>query len=132
MLRSCSYCGRIHDSKVICEAKRKALAARQRKGGRAEDQYHRSYTWTQLSKSIRERDHYLCQACLHNLDGQGSRLTSSQLEVHHIVPIAEAWDLRSDRSNLITLCKEHHEQAEQGTIDAQKLHEIAEQNEGMG
>lgn len=129
MLKSCPYCGRIHDSRMICAAKHAAIAGRQHKRGTQEDKVHSSYRWTQLSRSIRDRDHYMCQACLHSLDGKGSRITSDGLEVHHIIPIDEAWDLRSDRENLITLCRYHHEQAECGKISRKSLKEIAKQNE---
>lgn len=74
---------------------------------------------------IRDRDHYLCQACLNNVDGRGIRYTTSDLEVHHIVPLSEDYERRLDEDNLITLCREHHEQAEEGLLSRAALHELA-------
>lgn len=53
------------------------------------------------------------------------KITTEHLEVHHIVPIADAWDDRLNDDNLITLCREHHEMAEQGKIDKGVLRLIA-------
>lgn len=119
MLKSCRYCGRIHDSKYDCGKK-----PIYRKHGSKPDQYHSSYQWTMLSKRIKQRDHYLCQACLHGLDGEGIRYTTDNLEVHHIIPISEEWELRRDHDNLITLCRMHHEMAEAGHLPRSKLQEI--------
>lgn len=77
---------------------------------------------------IKDRDHYLCQACLHNLDGHGVRYTTDQLEVHHIEPLIDDYDRRLDDDNLITLCRAHHEQAEQGDgggLSRSVLHQLA-------
>ncbi len=42
--------------------------------------------------------------------------------------IADAWDDRLNDDNLITLCREHHEMAEQGKIDKAMLRLIARKN----
>ena len=52
------------------------------------------------------------------------RLTYCGLSVHHIEPLEEAWDLRLDENNLITLCSHHHEQAEAGKLPRAMLHEL--------
>jgi len=44
--------------------------------------------------------------------------------VHHIEPIANAWDKRLEDDNLISLCRYHHELAEKGTIPAKELKSI--------
>ena len=44
------------------------------------------------------------------------RYTYKELEVHHIVPIEEDYSKRLDETNLITLCRYHHELAEKNTI----------------
>ncbi len=122
MLKACKYCGRIHDSKYICPPKRAAQQVRwQKRKESSIDRFRSSQRWTEKSIHIRERDRYLCLACLFNLDGQGSRITTTGLSVHHIIPIAEDWDKRLDDNNLITLCEEHHERAEDGTIDRKNL-----------
>ncbi len=123
MLKACKYCGKIHDRKYDCGKKPK-----KQKRGTISDKFHSGYRWTETAKAIKARDHYLCQACLHNLDGQGIRYTTDTLEVHHIVSIADDWDKRMDWDNLITLCRAHHELAEAGRIAGQRLTEIAHRN----
>jgi predicted HNH restriction endonuclease len=85
--------------------------------------------WTIKAKQIKERDHWLCQACLHDVDGNGVRYTRDDLEVHHIESLTACYDKRLDDDNLITLCRAHHEQAEQGVLcTADVLHAIARAN----
>jgi 5-methylcytosine-specific restriction endonuclease McrA len=62
------------------------------------------------------------------MDGLGERINTSDLSVHHIVPISEAWEKRFDESNLATLCDHHHEQAEAGLIDRKKLQGAVERS----
>ena len=55
---------------------------------------------------------------------------TDDLSVHHIEPIATAWDRRLDDDNLITLCRKHHDMAEGGMISSAELLKIArEQSE---
>lgn len=54
------------------------------------------------------------------------RYTTDALEVHHIEPIAEAWGSRLDWDNLITLCRAHHEMAEDGRISREALRRAVE------
>lgn len=49
-----------------------------------------------------------------------------RLEVHHIVPLVEDYDLRAEEDNLITLCTLHHKDAEAGKIDRETLRRLAE------
>ena len=51
------------------------------------------------------------------------------VEVHHIVPVEEDYSLRLDNDNLISLCREHHEEAEKGRIDRDILKGIAQMHE---
>ena len=122
MLKSCKYCGRVHDSRQICPQKQGATARKHsKKKGTDVDKFHASNRWKEKSLYIRERDHYMCLACFFNLDGKGRRITSGGLSVHHIVPIVESWEQRTNDENLITLCFEHHKQAEEGELDRKKL-----------
>ena len=123
MLKACRYCGKIHDSKYDSGKKPKP-----RKRGTQSDKFHSSFRWTETAKAIKNRDHYLCQACLYNLDGQGIRYTTDTLEVHHIISLLEDWDMRVDWDNLITLCRVHHEMAEAGKLDRQRLTKIVHHN----
>ena len=61
------------------------------------------------------RDRYLCRVCLDI--GEWSPVEDRYIEVHHIVPLSERIELCDDPSNLICLCKRHHEDAEVGLLD---------------
>lgn len=134
MLRSCKYCGRIHDSMYICQARAAKIVDR-----RKYDSYHseaaklrRRERWKKMSVSIRERDGNLCQVCLREglPWGDGKPVfTHEDLSVHHIVPIEVNPDLAFCGNNLVTLCFLHHQLAEDGTIPAAKLSAIAEEQE---
>ena len=52
--------------------------------------------------------------------------------MHHIVPIESDSDKAYDSDNLISLCREHHEQAEKGLIDKSTLEALAKQQEENG
>ena len=119
-LRSCAYCGRVHPAGFDCGERPK----RNRKGT-AEQHFRSSARWTETSIRIRERDQFLCVYCLR----YDKRITTELLEVHHIVPITDDYDSRLDGCNLITLCREHHEQAEAGAISRSELLKLAEEQE---
>ena len=53
---------------------------RKKKRGSASDKFHSSNRWTETARAIKERDHYLCQACLHNLDGAGVNTQQMRLK----------------------------------------------------
>lgn len=75
----------------------------------------------------------MCQICVRKLYGTKRQYNVDNIEVHHIVPIAEDYDKRLDDSNLICLCGRHHEQAEVGEIARVELIKIAhEQAEKYG
>lgn len=110
MLRSCKYCGKIHDTKFNC-GKRPAQIRNS-----AIDKFRHAGAWEKKSLEIRERDHFLCQACIRDLPGTIRKLNYDNLSVHHAVPICKNWDARLDNNNLITLCSVHHEMAESGQL----------------
>ena len=124
MLRSCKYCGRIHDSKYQCSSRpvRRKIRTKQ-------NSFRSTEAWKRKSLEIRERDKYLCQICMRKLYGTTQQYNNREIEVHHIVPIAEDWDGRHDNDNLISLCGRHHEMAEAGKISQAELKEIARQQE---
>lgn len=69
MLTSCQYCGRIHEKKYICDKKRKAQEERWKKKRETKAfRFRKSYEWTQKSREIRERDHYMCLCCQAGLE----------------------------------------------------------------
>ena len=123
---SCPYCGRLHERGVVCSMK---PARKYRQDDREAYRVHRSNRWTKLSLYIRERDAFLCVYCLQH----DKRINMTGIEVHHIVPIEQDKDRAYDSENLISLCREHHEQAEKGLIDRDTLEALArkQENEGM-
>lgn len=131
MLRSCQYCGRVHDTKYMCPQKERRIKERQsykKKEGRKIQVFRRGERWRRKSVDIRTRDRYCCQICKRKLYG-AKRVETEGVSVHHIVPIVEDWDARLDDSNLISLCGRHHEMAEKGEIPRKELQEIARQQE---
>ena len=117
MLKSCKYCGRVHDSSIECESAakfKKMLAEKSR--GTIPKKLRGTYSWTQKSVHIRERDGNLCLCCKANLIGTDRTLNSQGLSVHHIVPLEEDKGGLLDDGNLITVCSAHHELCEDGTI----------------
>lgn len=130
MLRSCKYCGRIHDSKKLCAEKSRAIYKRKDKSRRAE-QIHQSHQWKSLSQQIRERDTSLCQVCRRRLFETVMEFNPYTLSVHHIEPIEENPQRAFDPANLITLCRMHHDMAERGAIPREALAAIAAEQENQ-
>ena len=121
MLKSCKYCGRIHDGKYVCNKKEEAEQRRwaNRKNTKAVV-FRRSYTWTEKSIAIRKRDNYMCVCCLANMQGTINQHNTQGLSVHHITPINEDYNKRLDSDNLITVCEKHHELCEGGIISREE------------
>lgn len=111
MLRSCAYCGRIHDTNIDCGKKPKKNWRRTYK-----DKYRSTSEWQRIRAAVRERDKNLCQICIRNLYGTIERFNYKGLSVHHCIPIEQDENKRDDRMNLLTLCERHHEMAESGAI----------------
>lgn len=116
MLRSCVYCGRIHDSKKECGKRPPKRYKRS-----AWDAERNTSSWHRKSEEIKERSHYLCSVCF--ADGV---YTYDGLETHHIVKVRDRPDLLLEDSNLICLCRRHHEAAESGKIPPEVLKKLAE------
>lgn len=128
MLKSCSYCGKIHDTKETCPKK-----PIRRKYGTEQNRFRSKNIWTKKSKRIRERDGFLCQICIRKLYNTTKQFNYENLEVHHIIPVKMNYELRLEDSNLITLCQRHHEMAEAGEIPAEVMQRIvAEQIQREG
>ncbi len=71
----------------------------------------------------------LCQVCVRGLYNSRRKFNSRDLSVHHIISLVTDFDRRLDNSNLITLCRYHHELAERGRIPARELLDIAAEQE---
>lgn len=118
MLKSCQYCGKIHDSKITCtpkkEAENKRWGARKNTGAFS---FRKTNAWTNASLRVRDRDKYMCLCCKAELPGTVTKYNTKDLSVHHITPIQEDYEQRLDGANLITVCQTHHEMCEAGIID---------------
>ncbi|WP_312371838.1 HNH endonuclease [Lachnoclostridium sp.] len=124
MLKSCKYCMRIHDSKYDCGKK-----PQRKKQGNDKDKFRWTSTWQKKRDEIKERDLYLCQACIRNLKGTLNRYTYFNLSVHHAISLEDDFEKRLDNDNLITLCELHHEMAERGDISLDIILNIIREKE---
>lgn len=116
ILRSCSRCGHIHDSKYLCKPKLDSMKSKTKAQA-----FRSSYAWLKKQQSIRERDFNLCRICLLNKYDTKTIYNTSNLSVHHIIPIRKDYEKRLDDDNLITLCRHHHDLAEVGKIPTSLL-----------
>lgn len=114
MLKSCKYCGRVHDSKYNCGKK-------PTKKTTAITKFRSSGRWQKQRDIVLDLDHYMCAACRDE-----GKYNTEYLEAHHIIPLSEDWNLRLDEDNIITLCERHHEYADQGKIDRKHLKKLIE------
>ncbi len=133
MKKVCSYCGKIHEKKYICPEKKRSIKARQ--AGAEEDLAYRfrsSGAWKKKTGQIKERDRYLCQACIRQMKGTERRYNTHALSVHHITGIREDYDRRLEDTNLITLCRQHHDMAERGELSAGALRRAAKEQSSGG
>lgn len=127
MLKSCKYCGRIHDARFHC--KQRVDADRDRWAKRKDEiaqKFRNSVLWKNKRKQVLQRQNYICACCAEEMEGTLDRLNTEDIQVHHIVPIQENYDRRLDDSNLIGVCALHHEMCESGRISRKKQREIVE------
>lgn len=123
MLKSCSICGKLHKFDELCpvraEREKRRIANYDKKYERNsdEDRFRNTKRWQRKREEIRTRDLNICRCCFF----RHHRIITSSLSVHHIVPLKERFDLRLDDSNLITLCRNCHEEAESGLISTNEL-----------
>ena len=129
MLKSCKYCGRVHDGKLICHQKEEAIKRRQAKKDNDIEQFRGSIAWKNKRNEIRERDRQVCQVCIRGLYEPIRKYETENLSVHHIKPLEGYFENRLDNEYLITLCNRHHEMAEAGHISAEELTAIAKEQE---
>ena len=116
---TCSRCGIVKRGH-ICPYK----AHRKKERDTQADKFRKSKRWTNKSIEIRQRDKYLCVVCMANRYNTIRQYNFDKLEVHHITPLHEDYNKRLDNDNLITLCKYHHNLAENGDIPREELQEL--------
>lgn len=124
MLKSCQYCGRIHDSKYICHNK-----PQRKKQVTEADKFRWTSLWQKKREEIKQRDLYLCQICIRELYNTINKYNTEELEVHHNIPINENYDKRLDNDNLLTVCHLHHEMCESGEIPREEVQQIINEQE---
>ena len=124
MLKSCQYCGRIHDSKYICEKR----ASRKKQTTEA-DKFRWTSKWQKKRDEIKKRDLYLCQICIRELYNTVTKYNTEDLSVHHNIPINEDYNKRLDNNNLLTVCSYHHEMCESGEIPREEVQLIIDEQE---
>lgn len=124
MLKSCSYCGKIHDSKYICNKR-----PNKKKQISEADKFRWTNIWKKKAKEIKERDLYLCQICIRELYNTLVKYNTENLSVHHNVPLNEDYNKRLDNDNLLTVCDYHHEMCENGKIPREEIQRIINEQE---
>ena len=112
MLKACSRCGKIHKPGE-CTA---GIKYTQKIRDSEADRFRNRKIWRRKADEIHERDGHCCRVCL-----SAGVINSTDLSVHHIVPLKVDYDRKLDNDNLITLCRYHHEAAEHGRISRQEL-----------
>ena len=124
MLKACSICGRVHDRRLQCRPIQSKYSTNESQASHIRGSSH----WKKLRAYIRGRDNNVCQLCLRNFPGTIRPYETDGLEVHHITKIEEDESKAFDEDNLISLCRVHHEMAEQGRVAAKDLVAIAKEN----
>ena len=122
MYKTCQWCG-IVPLDHVCPHKPKVIY--KRKDGKL-DRFRSSRLWQRKRDEIKERDLYLCKACAANIQPVIKAYNYKDLEVHHIIKLAEDYEKRLDNDNLITLCVLHHKMADRGQISVQRLKKLIE------
>lgn len=115
MLKSCSYCGKVHDSRYDCGKKPK-----KRKKYSDQNVFRNRMVWRRKAVEIKERDMYLCRICL----AEGI-INNKGIEVHHICPLEEDETRGLDDHNLLSVCRKHHEECECGKISRRMQWDLA-------
>lgn len=128
MMKACPYCGRMHQINEVCPKKPAKKYKKKRNSNEFESKYNRflsSFAWQKAREETKVRDFYLCSICsVKGRYDEKRKYDPQPLEVHHIVPVKEDWDMRLKKDNLITLCRKHHEDAEAGLISREELKEL--------
>lgn len=118
MQKACPYCKGVHPIGYVCPKKP------QQKKNNDITAFRNTKQWQRKREHIRRRDGYMCRLCAIGYGGKPIKY-DPKVSVHHIEPLAEAWEKRLDDDNLICLCSYHHGQAENGGIDKDLLKKLA-------
>lgn len=118
MYRSCSRCGKIHDTKYRCNHNKPKYDNDKYKS--QEDKLRHTNAWQRKAAEIKEASQYLCEVCRDK-----GMFTYDELETHHITKVRHNPARLLDNYNLVCLCKNHHKQAEKGTLSQEYLEKLA-------
>lgn len=127
MLKTCKYCGRIHEANYECPQKPKRK--NYDKKLTEVDKFRWSRPWQNKRREIKQRDKNLCQICIRDLYYTDKIYNFDDIQVHHNVPINENWNKRLDNNNLISLCPYHHKLAEGRLISRKEIQNIIDEQE---
>lgn len=119
MYKSCSRCGKIHDTKYKCNHNRPKIDY-SKYGTTEEKKLRNTKAWANKSIEVREQAKYLCEVCRDK-----GIYNYNDLEVHHITKLRENKEGLLEDSNLICLCVKHHKQADRGQLDKGYLRALA-------
>lgn len=111
---SCSKCGKIHDATYKCKTSRAYNGGEERK-------LRSKYKWYKKSKQVKEQSKHLCAVCFDE-----GKYTYTNLEVHHIIKLAQDKSKLLDDENLICLCVKHHKLADEGKLEKEYLLKLAQ------
>lgn len=114
MLISCTRCGKIHE-RGQCAIKRPYRP----KEATEITRFRSSAIWTRKRAQILQRDSFACKVC-----ATRGRITARGLQVHHITPLTEDFDRRTDDGNLLTLCEACHTEAHADAVTRKELYEL--------
>ena len=121
MKKACKYCGKVHDKGYKCSRMPVKI-----KRTTEFDRFRSSSVWQNKRYHIKKRDNFCCRICFLNIFEQ--KIDDFYTEVHHIIPLSEDYSKRLDDDNLITLCRRHHEEAENGLISRAELYKSIRPN----
>ena len=117
MLVSCRYCSAFHNRGESCPNRPRD---KRTKDPTYISRFRSSRAWQKKRDEIKDRDKFLCLHCRYT---KGVYVFNG-LSVHHIRPLSKAWAYRLENSNLITLCRLCHEDAEKGNIRSSILGDL--------
>ncbi len=131
MKKSCSYCGGIHNVGFECPKRPKREYKKNKYSEANADikRFRNSSIWQKKREEIQDRDLHLCAICIRGLYNTINQYSYEDTSVHHIYKISERPDLKLSNKNLVTLCNQHHTDADLGVIPINVLLEIAKEQE---
>lgn len=115
MYKSCSKCGRIHDTKYKCKVGNEYKA----RYDYEEAKLRNTNEWHQKAEQIKKDSNYLCSVCF-----EEGTYNYNELETHHIEKLKQRPDLLLEDTNLICLCRRHHKLADSQMIDKEYLKQL--------